>query len=174
MNVVNRSARKTLLTALVVLTLGAGGAQAQDFTVNLKETDIQELIKFVAEATDTTIVVDPSVKGKVKVVSNKPVSKQELYELFLSILDVHGYTAVRSGGVIRVIQNKDARSAPVQVRDGRSGNASDEYVTEVIRLDNISAAEAYPGAAPAGAATGAHGGLRSQQRHHYFGPVVQY
>lgn len=144
MNVVNRSARKALLTALVVLTLGAGGARAQDFTVNLKETDIQELIKFVAEATDTTIVVDPSVKGKVKVVSNKPVSKQELYELFLSILDVHGYTAVRSGGVIRVIQNKDARSAPVQVRDGRSGDASDEYVTEVIRLDNISAAKLIP------------------------------
>ena len=144
MNVVNRSARKALLTALVVLTLGAGGARAQDFTVNLKETDIQELIKFVAEATDTTIVVDPSVKGKVKVVSNKPVSKQELYELFLSILDVHGYTAVRSGGVIRVIQNKDARSAPVQVRDARSGSASDEYVTEVIRLDNISAAKLIP------------------------------
>ena len=144
MNVVNRSARKILLTVLVVLMLGAVGAQAQDFTVNLKETDIQELIKFVAEATDTTIVVDPSVKGKVKVVSNKPVSKQELYELFLSILDVHGYTAVRSGGVIRVIQNKDARSAPVQVRDGRSGDASDEYVTEVIRLDNISAAKLIP------------------------------
>ena len=144
MNVVNRSARKILLTVLVVLMLGAVGAQAQDFTVNLKETDIQELIKFVAEATDTTIVVDPSVKGKVKVVSNKPVSKQELYELFLSILDVHGYTAVRSGGVIRVIQNKDARSAPVQVRDARSGSASDEYVTEVIRLDNISAAKLIP------------------------------
>ncbi len=144
MNSVNRSARKALLTALVFLTLGTGGALAQDFTVNLKETDIQELIKFVAEATGTTIVVDPSVKGKVKVVSSKPVSREELYELFLSILDVHGYTAVRSGGVIRVIQNKDARSAPVQVRDGGSGNGSDEYVTEVIRLDNISAAKLIP------------------------------
>jgi len=144
LNSVNRSARKALLTALVFLTLGTGGALAQDFTVNLKETDIQELIKFVAEATGTTIVVDPSVKGKVKVVSSKPVSREELYELFLSILDVHGYTAVRSAGVIRVIQNKDARSAPVQVRDGRSGDGSDEYVTEVIRLDNISAAKLIP------------------------------
>ncbi|MBP6683550.1 MAG: type II secretion system secretin GspD, partial [Halioglobus sp.] len=144
MNSVNRSARKALLTALVVLTLGTGSALAQDFTVNLKETDIQELIKFVAEATGTTIVVDPSVKGKVKVVSSKPVSKEELYQLFLSILDVHGYTAVRSAGVIRVIQNKDARSAPVQVRGGRSANGSDEYVTEVIKLDNISAAKLIP------------------------------
>ena len=144
MNVVTRSARNALLAALLALTLVTGTALAQDFTVNLKETDIQELIKFVAEATGTTIVVDPSVKGKVKVVSSKPVSREELYELFLSILEVHGYTAVRSGGVIRVIQNKDARSAPVQVRDGNTGKASDEYVTEVIKLDNISAAKLIP------------------------------
>jgi general secretion pathway protein D len=143
-NVVTRSARNALLAALFSLTLGAGAALAQDFTVNLKDTDIQELIKFVAEATGITIVVDPAVKGKVKVVSSKPVSREELYELFLSILEVHGYTAVRSGGVVRVIQNKDARSAPVQVRDGNTGKPSDEYVTEVIKLDNISAAKLIP------------------------------
>ncbi|MEM8563089.1 MAG: type II secretion system secretin GspD [Pseudomonadota bacterium] len=136
--------RKALIPVIVSLVILTGPATAQDFTVNLKEADIQELIKFVAEATGTTIVVDPSVKGKVKVVSSKPVSRDELYELFLSILEVHGFTAVRSGGVIRVIQSKDARSAPVQVREGTSGRASDEYVTEVIKLDNISAAKLIP------------------------------
>ena len=142
MNVLTRSARSVVLAVLIAFVSGA--VTAQDFTVNLKETDIQELIKFVAEATGSTIVVDPSVKGKVKVVSSKPVSKDELYELFLSILEVHGYTAVRSGGVIRVIQSKDARSAPVQVRDSASGLTTDEYVTEVIKLDNISAAKLIP------------------------------
>jgi general secretion pathway protein D len=142
--VVIRSVRSALVAAILSLAVGAGAVVAQDFTVNLKETDIQELIKFVAEATGTTIVVDPSVKGKVRVVSSKPVSRDELYELFLSILEVHGYTAVRSGGVIRVIQSKDARSAPVQVRDSSSGKASDEYVTEVIKLENISAAKLIP------------------------------
>jgi len=136
---------RCLLPALVCATLlGPARLAAQDFTVNLKDTDIQELIKFVAEATGSTIVVDPSVKGKVKVVSSKPVSRDELYQLFLSILEVHGYTAVRSGDVIRVIQNKDARSAPVQVIDGSPGKPSDEYVTEVIRLENISAAKLIP------------------------------
>jgi len=132
------------LAILLALLLGTSPVRAQDFTVNLKETDIQELIKFVAEATGTTIVVDPAVKGKVKVVSSKPVSRDELYELFLSILEVHGYTAVRSGGVVRVIQSKDARSSPVNVRDGSPGKASDEYVTQVIRLENISAAKLIP------------------------------
>ncbi|HEY7775943.1 MAG TPA: type II secretion system secretin GspD, partial [Kineobactrum sp.] len=123
---------------------GAGMAGAQDYTVNLKDTDIQELIKFVAEATDTTIVVDPAVKGRVRVVSTKPVSRSELYDLFLSILEVHGFTAVRSGGVVRVIQNKDARSAPVNVRNDGGGRSNDEYVTQVIRLQNISAAKLIP------------------------------
>ncbi len=134
------------VTLMGLLTLGASGTdvRAQDFTVNLKDTDIQELIKFVADVTGTTIVVDPNVKGKVRVVSSKPVSKSELYDLFLSILDVHGYTAVRSGGVIRVIQNKDARSAPVGVEEGTSTLSNDEYVTQVIRLENVSAAKLIP------------------------------
>jgi general secretion pathway protein D len=130
---------------LVITVLSQAPAYAQDFTVNLKETDIQELIKFVSEATNTTIVVDPSVKGKVKVVSSRPVNASELYDLFLAILDVHGYTAVRSGEVVRVIQNKDARSASVPVRgDTAGGKVNDEYVTQVLRLDNISAAKLIP------------------------------
>ena len=133
--------RTTLIALLLILP--AGPLAAQDFTVNLKETDIQELIKFVAEVTGTTIVVDPAVKGKVKVVSSKPVSRDELYDLFLSILEVHGYTAVRSGGVVRVIQSKDARSSPVAVAD-EGPRSSDEYVTQVIRLENISAAKLIP------------------------------
>ena len=88
-------------------------------------------------------MIDPAVKGKVKVVSSKPVSRAELYDLFLSILDVHGYTAVRSGEVVRVIPNKNARSAPVDVISGTSV-INDEYVTQVIRLDNVSAAKLIP------------------------------
>jgi len=140
--IMSRALRVPLLYLLAAF--GAVTASAQDFTVNLKETDIQELIKFVAEATETTIVVDPAVKGKVKVVSSKPVSRAELYDLFLSILEVHGYTAVRSGGVVRVIQSKDARSAPVTVRDDEGQRGNDEYVTQVMRLKNISAAKLIP------------------------------
>ncbi|WP_328592268.1 type II secretion system secretin GspD [Parahaliea maris] len=137
---------RPLGAALIISLAGVSAlpATAQEFTVNLKETDIQELIKFVAEATGTTIVVDPAVKGKVKVVSSKPVSRDELYDLFLSILEVHGYTAVRSGGVVRVIQSKDARSAPVSVRDIQAGQGNDEYVTQVMKLENISAAKLIP------------------------------
>ncbi len=136
-------AKGLALTLSMSVVLLSSPSFAQDFTVNLKDTDIQEFIEFVSDVTGTTIVIDPSVKGKVKVVSSKPVSKAELYDLFLSILDVHGYTAVRSGGVVRVIPNKNARSAPVDVISGTS-IINDEYVTQVIRLENVSAAKLIP------------------------------
>ena len=112
--------------------------------MNLKDTDIQEFIKFVADVTETTMVIDPNVKGKVRVISSKPVTQAELYDLFLSILDVQGYTAVRSGKVIRIVPAKDARSSPVPIMADQSAVGSDEYVTQVIRLDNISAAKLIP------------------------------
>lgn len=126
------------------LLFGSGSLVAQDYTINLKDTDIRELIQFVSDATGTTIVVDPAVKGKVRVISSKPVSANELYELFLSVLEVHGYTAVRSGDIVRVIPAKDARSAPLEVSDDRASTVSDEYMTQVIRLENISAAKLIP------------------------------
>ncbi|EGG29849.1 General secretion pathway protein D [Aequoribacter fuscus] len=152
---VNRSFRfigvrkplQAVATALgMCMLLAVPAVNAQEYTVNLKDTDIQELIKFVAEVTDTTIIVDPQVKGKVKVVSSKPIKTTELYSLFLSILDVHGYTAVRSGDVIRIVQNKDARSSPVAVTDPSQNDSTPagEYVTQVIRLENISAAKLIP------------------------------
>lgn len=133
-----------VLALAAVLLQPVAELRAQEFTVNLKNTDIQEFIKFVADVTGTTIVVDPNVRGEVKVISSKPVSKGELYDLFLSILDVHGYTAVRSGKVIRVIQNKDARSAPVPVGNAGDTLMNDEYVTQVVRLENVSAAKLIP------------------------------
>jgi general secretion pathway protein D len=135
------SLRAIFVTA--TLTLCAVSA-AQEYTVNLKDTDIQEFIKFVADVTGTTMVVDPNVKGKVRVISSKPVSQAELYDLFLSILDVQGYTAVRSGQVIRIVPSKDARSSPVPIMEDQAAVANDEYVTQVIRLDNISAAKLIP------------------------------
>ena len=131
------------LTAAVLL-LTTPGLVAQEYTVNLKDTDIQEFIKFVADVTGTTMVVDPNVKGKVRVISSKPVTQSELYDLFLSILDVQGYTAVRSGQVVRVVPSKDARSSPVPLIENQDLLGNDEYVTQVIRLDNISAAKLIP------------------------------
>ena len=116
----------------------------KDYTINLENTDLQELIRFVADATGSTIVVDPSVKGKVNVISSEPIAQAELYDLFLAILDVHNYTAIRSGDVVRVIQNKEARTSPLGSPGSFNNTSENEYVTQVVRLENISAAKLIP------------------------------
>lgn len=118
-------------------------AQEQNWTVNFKDTDIQEVIKFMADATGKTIIIDPKVRGPVKVISNKPLNSNELYNLFLSVLDVHGYTAVESGGVVRIVPNRDARSLPVP-NENDPQKVDDSYITQVIQLKNISAAKVLP------------------------------
>ncbi len=132
------------IVCIAMLLCWAPLSPAQEYTVNLKDTDIQEFIKFVADVTGTTMVVDPNVKGKVRVISSQPVTQAELYDLFLSILDVQGYTAVRSGQIIRIVPSKDARSSPVPLMGDQDIAANDEYVTQVIRLENISAAKLIP------------------------------
>lgn len=137
---------KPIVTSLLFcLYLMAGSVYSEpSWTVNFKETDIQELVRFVANATGKTVVIDPKVKGKVRVVSSKPVNEDELYDLFLSILEVHGFAAVASGEVVRIIPAKEARTAPVPVISGLARDANSEIITQVIQLKNISAAKLIP------------------------------
>lgn len=136
---------RSLIVCCCLLGFVGNSLAEQTWTVNFKETDIQELIRFVANATNKTVIIDPKVKGKVQVISAKPVNKQELYDLFLSILEVQGYTAVENGNVVRIIPIKDARSAPVPViSSGVSANDNSEVVTQVIQLDNVSASKLIP------------------------------
>lgn len=119
------------------------GFSEQTWTVNSKQMDVEQLIISVAKATNKTIIIDPKVKGKVQVVSSKPLNKQQYYDLFLSILDVHGFAAIESGNVVRVVPQKDARTSPVRVVD-QAGRSNSEVVTQVIQLENISAAKLIP------------------------------
>src|SRR5690606_37136346 len=116
----------------------------QTWTVNFKDSDIQEVIKFIAEATGKTIIIDPKVRGQVKVISDKAVNSGELYALFLSILDVHGFTAIEAGGVVRIVPNRDARSLAIPSDGVPSNEGGDAYITQVIQLQNISAAKLLP------------------------------
>lgn len=113
-------------------------ASEPTYTLGSNELDIIKLIQTVAAATGKTMVIDPSVKGKVKIMTNhNELTKDELYELFRTVLEISNYTVVEVGDVTRVIPLKDARTSPLGDAAGRQGNA--EFVTDVIQLENIAA-----------------------------------
>ncbi|MCG7960226.1 MAG: type II secretion system protein GspD, partial [Candidatus Thiodiazotropha taylori] len=76
-------------------------SHAEQITLNLNNADIEALIKTVSEHTGKNFVIDPRVKGKVTVISAHPMDRNEFYEVFLSILEVHGFSTIPSGDVIK-------------------------------------------------------------------------
>lgn len=115
----------------------------QKWQVNFNDSDIGEVIKFVADVTGKTVIIDPRVKGRVKVISAEPLNQKDLYDLFLSILEIQGFTAIEVGDVVRIVPRKDARTSAVPVT-ANSPSGSDAYITQVIQLENVSAARVLP------------------------------
>ena len=113
------------------------------FTLNLKNTDIQSLIATVSKQTGRNFVVDPRVKAKVTVISNEPVDADGLYEVFLSVLQVHGYSAVPAGDLIKIVPDVTAKQGPVPIL-GEDQDTSDQLVTQVVTVVNVPAAQLVP------------------------------
>ena len=78
-------------------------------TIDFNNVDINVLIKFISELTGRNFVVDNRVKGKVTIISPKKISVKEAYRVFESVLEVHGFSAVRAGEITKIIPSQDAR-----------------------------------------------------------------
>ena len=124
-------------------TFAAGiptAATAQrSWTINLKEADIQEFIEQVAQITGETFVIDPRVKGQVSVISSTPLSRSEVYQLFLSVLTTHGFSIITQDDQARIIPSAEAHA---QANAGPS--APDNLETRLIQVQQGSAAELIP------------------------------
>lgn len=115
-------------------------APPDEVTLNLKDADINSLISTVAEVTGRNFVVDPRVKAKITVISSKPMSRQEVYGVFLSILQVHGFAAQEVGSITKIVPDVVAKQGPVVER----GEDNDEIITRVIPVHNVSAVQLIP------------------------------
>ncbi len=140
---------RVFISALLILSMANVFAQSTSgdteptWQINFKDSDIQEVIKFVADVTEKTVIIDPRVKGKVKVISTTSLTKKELYDLFLSVLETQGFTAIEVGDIVRVIPRKDARTSAVPVVN-EPNFGTDAYITQVIQLYNVSASKVLP------------------------------
>ena len=134
---------KQLLAGIFALLL-CFNAFADEITLNLKDADIRALISTVSKFTGKNFIIDPRVKAKVTVVSSNTMSKAEVYEVFLSVLQVHGFAAVPTGSVIKVIPIVNAKQAPLPILTGKITKGGDELITKIIRLDHVPAAQLVP------------------------------
>lgn len=109
-------------------------------TLNVRDADIRAFIQDAARVTGRTFIIDNRVAGKVSVVTDRPLSRSEYFEIFLSTLRANGLVAVPApGGAYRIQPADGAAGQPSAV--GRAANRN-QFVTEVFRLRSIDAASA--------------------------------
>jgi general secretion pathway protein D len=121
------------------------GQQQATITPAFRDADLTQIIEAVNTITGKTFIVDPRVRAQVTILSSTPMSPDAFYEAFLSILQVHGFVAVPAGNnLYKIIPDANARQLPANDLPDRVNGASDEIVTQVISVRNISAAQLVP------------------------------
>ncbi len=105
-------------------------------TLNLQDTDIRLLVETVSDITGKNFVLDPEVSGKITVISGQPVSEDKIYDLFLSILSVNGFTTETHGDTIKIIPV--AKSNPLS---GLNEGHPDQLVTKIFRIKHLPVSE---------------------------------
>ncbi|MEZ9062854.1 MULTISPECIES: type II secretion system secretin GspD [unclassified Vibrio] len=120
-------------------------AIASDFSASFKGTDIQEFINIVGRNLEKTIIVDPSVRGKIDVRSYDVLNEEQYYSFFLNVLEVYGYAVVEmDSGVLKIIKAKDSKTSAIPVVGDRDSITGDSVVTRVVTVRNVSVRELSP------------------------------
>ncbi len=139
---------------------GNAFAEDQTWKVNLKDADIKAYISQVANITGYSFVIDPRVKGKVTIISDTTMSKLEVYEMFQSVLGVHGFAAVPAGNVIKIVQQNSVKQeggVPTSLRNKKS----EQIITQVIQIKDTPALDLVPILRPMVAKYGHLAGVKS-------------
>ena len=127
-----------------VLFTGAPLTHAQTVNFEFEDADLRAVIKAVAEFTGKNFLVDPAVKGKVTVVAPQPVTEEEAYRTFLSVLEVHGYVAVESEGVIKIVPEEEGKTHEGVPDLDKTVPNRDDMVTRILRLEHVMAERLVP------------------------------
>jgi len=114
----------------------ASAARPDQFvSIDFNNVDIDVFIKFMSELTGTNFVIDQRVRGKVTIISPSKISLDEAYRVFLSVLEVNGFTTVEAGEVVKIIPSPDARTKNIQTRlREQARGPDDKIITQLIPL----------------------------------------
>ncbi|PLY04260.1 MAG: hypothetical protein C0624_05940 [Desulfuromonas sp.] len=144
---------KQIIIALVIVGVYGATALAQTaqapvqpaqeatdgISLDFKDVELVELVRVVSEMTGRNFLFDETLKGKITIISPRPMSEDEAYRVFLSVLNVKGYTIVPSGSVNKVVLVRDAKENNLPTGTSR-GISGEQYVTRLIPLQHIDAA----------------------------------
>jgi general secretion pathway protein D len=114
-------------------------------TLNFANVDIGQVAKAIGSAADTTIIVDPRVKGQLNLVSENPVSKERALKTLEAALRMQGFALLTDNGILKVVPEADAKLQGIPTYVGNAPKArGDTVITQVFRLRHESATNLLP------------------------------
>ncbi|PLX85810.1 MAG: type II secretion system protein GspD [Desulfuromonas sp.] len=136
-----------LLAALVAITTSASAVEGQQnrsadetgITLDFQSVELIDLIKTISEMTGINFVYDEQVKGEVTIISPNPMSTEDAYNLFRTVLNIKGYTVVPSGAVNKIVPTRGAKEENLPIET--QGDFGEQYITRLIPLENVSASD---------------------------------
>jgi general secretion pathway protein D len=142
-----RTVAGAMLCCAVIAAVPPAPAFAQNGTpggaaLNFVNADIESVIKAVGHYTGMTFIVDPRVKGTITLVSERPLTKAQAFQLLTSQLRLQGYAVVTGDGFAKVVPEAEAKlqATPTQVGVKGAKARGDVIATQVYHLQYESAA----------------------------------
>jgi len=109
-------------------------------TMNFKDVDLQVFIKFISELMGKNFLVDPNVKGTVTIISPQKVTVDEVYKVFLSVLEVNGFTVIEAGQVSKIVPTAAAKTKATETfLEKKLRTPEDKIVTQLVPIKHADA-----------------------------------
>jgi general secretion pathway protein D len=113
--------------------------------LNFVGADIESVIKAVGHYTNITFLIDPRVKGTINLVSEKPLTKAQAFNLLTSALRMQGYAVVTGDGYTKVVPEADAKLQPGPTQATPASKVKgDQMATQIYRLNHESSVNLVP------------------------------
>ncbi len=121
-------------------TISQKNSGAPKVTMDFNDVDIKDFIKVISKITGKDFILGQNVTGKVTIISPTPVTIDEAWKIFESVLQVNQLTTVGTGNVIKILSLRDAKGANISTYLGRQPEqTSDVYITQVVPLHYVTA-----------------------------------
>jgi general secretion pathway protein D len=113
------------------------GATERTISFNLRNADIVQVINLISELTGKSFLVDDKVRGKVTIIAPTEVTLEEAYQIFLSVLEIQGFTIVPQGPIIKIIPSRDVKDNPIPTATNTQhpfSPTTESFVTQLVPL----------------------------------------
>ncbi|MDA9340579.1 type II secretion system protein GspD [Gammaproteobacteria bacterium] len=128
---------KLIVVSLLLIASLKSMAQ-ETFLLNYQDVDITKVTQDISKFSKKTLILDPRVKGRISIFSDSILSSEQVWDVYLRTIQVHGFAALSDGGIVRIVPENEA------TRDSSNSQSSASIATKIFTLKNRSAGEILP------------------------------